>query len=494
MDQDLYALLVERTPDALIIVSPDGNVLFWNAGAEHIFGYPSEAAIDHPLAELITPTRGGPTGLSQCPINCDEPLASYQPVVCRRRDGTLLYASLAKRDISSLPDHSAGMLYRYTDVTRIKVRSDSRMIEVHYRSLLDSMPDAVVISNEAGYILLVNAQAEALFGYTREELIGHTIEMLLPERFRSGHVARRLTYFKQARPRPMGLGLDLYARRRDGSEFPVEISLSPIDTEVGRLSVGAIRDITERKMFEVTLQEKNAALERADKAKDRFLATMSHELRTPLNAIIGFTSLMLMRLPGPLTSDQENQLQSVQISGRHLLSLINDLLDLAKIESGSIQLTIESVDWRTVAQDVCGSLRSAAESKGLTLAMHLPDNPVVHDTDRRAVQQILTNLAGNAIKYTDSGSVTIDLAVCLHEGSRRIELSVTDTGRGISEEDQARLFQAFVRVGDPQSQQRHEGTGLGLYLCKNLSNLLGGDIEIQSTAGHGSRFALVVPC
>jgi protein-histidine pros-kinase len=347
----------------------------------------------------------------------------------------------------------------------------------------------MVIVNGSGRIELVNSQTERLFGYPRKDLLGQPVEMLVPTRYHGEHSRHREGYFHEPRFRAMGEGRTLYGRRHDGSEFPVEISLSPLETEEGTLVSSSIRDITERKRFERTLQEKNEELERASRAKDRFLASMSHELRTPLNAIIGFTGTLLMRLPGPLTGDQEKQLKTVQGSARHLLSLINDLLDLARIESGKVEVRLEPLVCQEVIAEVSATLRPLAEAKGLAFEVQAPDRALSVRGDRRVLSQILINLAGNAIKFTDRGRVRMNLR--RPEAGSGVEIRVEDTGRGIRPEDQQRLFQAFAQVEDP-SAHPSEGTGLGLYLSKRLAELIGGRIRFESEYGRGTAFILAL--
>ena len=248
----------------------------------------------------------------------------------------------------------------------------------------------------------------------------------------------------------------------------------------------------ERALLAHQVEERTADLARALRVKDTFLAHMSHELRTPLNTVLGFTGTLLMRLPGPLTADQEKQLKAVQGSAKHLLALINDILDLAKIESGTVKLNPETLICQTVIEEVIANLRPLAEHKGLPMTLALPAEEIVFYTDRRALSQILINLVNNAIKFTEQGLVQIALSERREHDQRWIAISVADTGIGLRTADQAHLFQAFRQV-DTATARKQEGTGLGLHLSQNLAHLLGGQITVQSEYGLGSIFTLDLP-
>jgi protein-histidine pros-kinase len=251
------------------------------------------------------------------------------------------------------------------------------------------------------------------------------------------------------------------------------------------------RDAIQRRSLEQRLVRKNAKLADASRLKSEFLAHMSHELRTPLNAILGFAGTLLMKLPGPLTADQQKQLLVIQKSARHLLSLINDLLDVAKIESGKVEIHLEVVLCREIIEHVIATLRPLAEGKNIRLEARFPEQPVHAKADRRAFNQILINLTSNAVKFTEKGSVILELGERADVTGAMAVVDVVDTGAGVRPEEQPRLFSAFEQLGSTKS--RADGTGLGLYVSGKLAALLGGRIDFKSEYGRGSRFTLLVP-
>ena len=486
---DFGTLILDETPDAVVLTRLDGEVVHWTNGAHKVFGYSSEEAVGRKLAELIELPGVDDDG-AVVRQTLGDGAASYESVR-RAKDGALVHidsTSKLLRDAAGAPEY---ILWSKKDVTTLKVLRDAKLVEARFHGILESMPDAIIVANASGRVVLATRQAEALFGYERGALRGVVLEMLMPARFRHAHTAHRHDYGAGPALRPMGSGRDLYGLRSDGTEFPVEISLSPIETEEGTLIMSAIRDVGERKRIELALQEKNVELAKAVAAKDRFLGGMSHELRTPLNAIIGFTGTMLMKLPGPINSEQTKQLRMVQSSARHLLSLVNDLLDLTRIESGKIELDLVPLPCRPVIDEVLALLRTQARNKGLALTLADCEQEVTVKADRGALQQILVNLVDNAIKFTDSGAVLVRLEKATVDGRERAAISISDSECN-ADAGQGGRQRAVSRL-QAGSMLPFEGTGLGLHLSQKLATLLHGEILFDSEYGVGSIFTLTLP-
>jgi PAS domain S-box-containing protein len=361
----------------------------------------------------------------------------------------------------------------------------------------DISPDALVIVNQVGTIVMINKQAEILLGYSHEESVGQQLEILLPQRFRQAHIGHRKHYFASPITRQMGAGLQLSGLRRDGTEFPVDISLRPLLLDGVPHAVGAIRDVTEQKMLEEQLQRKNEELEEqyrrvqeANRLKDEFLANMSHELRTPLNAIIGFTEMMY---DGEVEDDPETQheyLGDVLSSSRHLLQLINDVLDLAKVQAGKMTFYPEKVNLEQVVGEVRDILRLLIHDKHLRFETEIDKTLRWAVIDPSKLKQVLYNYLSNAFKFTpDEGQVTVRIK---REGEGAFLIEVEDTGIGIPPEDIGRLFVEFQQL-DAGQAKKHRGTGLGLALTRSIVEAQGGRVGVRSVPGQGSTFFAILP-
>ncbi len=469
---------LESMPDGIVIVNTDGRIVLLNRQAELLFGYASGELRGCPTEQLLPERfRAGHKGHQ----------THYFDHLRTRTMGVGLELYGLRRDGSEFPVEISLSPFKTEDYTlvlsAIRDISDRKKAELKFRGLLESAPDAIIIVNKEGKIVIVNSQTEVIFGYSRTELLNQPIELLMPPRFHAGHPSHRNKFFVDPRVRPMGVGLELFGRRKDGTEFPIEISLSPLETEDGTLVSSAIRDITDRKLIEKRLHESN-------RMKSEFLANMSHELRTPLNGIIGFSELLVDERMGSLNAKQKEFLGDILSSGEHLLQLINGVLDLSKVEAGMMELFPEIFSLAKAIDEICAVVSPLAIKKDIAVAKQITTVQDQVFLDASKFKQVLYNLLSNAIKFTDNGGKVDIIATIAENGA--LLLDVSDTGIGIKPEDIQRLFIEFQQL-ESGAARHYEGTGLGLALTKKIVEFQGGTVTVVSTFGEGSTFTVSYP-
>jgi PAS domain S-box-containing protein len=483
--------LLESAPDAIFEFDSDGRIVLLNRMAEQLFGYTREELMGRMVEDLVPEhLRGAHVGHRSNYMGhpVTRPMGASLKLEARRKDGSHFPVEISL---------SPGTGDRVTAIVRDL--TERLQIERRFAELLDSAPDAILELDADGRILMLNRMTERLFGYTRDELLGKTVDALVPEAVRAAHHQHRTRYFNHPVTRPMGAGLNLEARRKDGSHFPVEISLSPTKSEFGMRVIAIIRNITERKQMESQLRNvqdkyiaglelRNQESEQANRLKTEFLSNMSHELRSPLHTIIGFAELLAEQTAGSLNDTQQRFIAHVHRDSLHLLDLINDLLDLSKIEAGHVELQRQSLSVAWVFEDAVASVRPRAEAKSLLIRAEDPPSISIF-ADRLRIKQILHNLLSNAVKFTPEGGQITITAV---PREKLAEISVTDTGIGIPDDQHRAVFDKFFQV-QATAKGEHQGTGLGLAITRRLVEQHGGTIWLRSEPGKGSCFTFSIP-
>ena len=353
-----------------------------------------------------------------------------------------------------------------------------------FEALLEAAPDGIIIVDRAGLITLVNAQAEQLFGYRREELLGQPIEILVPERFRGGHIGHRESYYSQPRTRPMGAGVDLAGRRKDGSEFPVEISLSPIKLEEGFQAISIIRDITEQRRAAAALRTQKQLLESKVREMDDFIHVVSHDLKEPLRGIEAFAGFLAEDY-GPLLDEEGRRyVQFLKSSAVRMKDLIHDLLSLASISRKAPAL--QQVDLNQILERVEQDLSYAIEQKRGRIVRKGPLPTLLCDPTQMG--ELFKNLLSNAVKFNTSPAPEVEIGLQEKEGA--FLFSIRDNGIGIDRRYQEKIFGLFERL---HRQEEFEGTGAGLAICKKIVESYGGRIWVESEPNQGSTFFFTFP-
>lgn len=475
-EEERFRLVVESAPNAMVLVNAEGKIALVNSQTEKVFGYTREELIDQPV-ELLLPDRlkGNHPNFRDAFFHTPKARAmgAGRDLFARRKDLTEFQVEIGLNPIETR--EGMMVLAAIIDIT------ERKKAEERFRLVVESAPNAIVLINHEGKITLVNSATEKLFRYSRQELIGNGVELLIPLRYRQAHPQYRTAFFATPHVRAMGAGRDLFALRKDGSEFPVEIGLNPIESAEGQMVLASIIDISERKLMEIT------------RLKSDFLANMSHELRTPLNAILGFSELLMDKRVGTLNPKQEEYLHDIHDSGTHLLQLINNVLDLSKIESGKADIITESFSIIEVTESIMNMLKPLADKKQIRVHLDLAASEKSFDRvmlDKSKFKQILYNLLANAIKFNkENGTVIIAMLAASRD---KFQIRIQDTGIGISSENIKKLFIPFVQL-DSGTARQFDGSGLGLALTKNIIELMEGEIGVESTPGEGSTFWFTLP-
>jgi len=473
----LLASIVQSSDDAIIGLGPDGRVLAWNAGAERLYGYRKEEIRDRSI-DVLCP---GPQQ-HEVAAGLDRVLReqAVERLACEQvtREGRRIHSLMTISPIRDVAGVVVGASILARDVTAARVAEESlRRSEATSRAFLESASESVLVADAAGRIVLVNARTEKLFGYSRAELIGQPVEMLIPAPLRERHVAHRATYMAAPRIRSMGRGLDLAGLRKDGTQFPVEVSLSFVETDEGVRVIAFVTDISERVAFQ-------RAARQADKlaALGTLSAGIAHEINNPIGIITSRVEVMLLEAEEEgLPAEVRKDLDVILRHARRVATITQGLLSFARQSSG----TRKPVNLNQVAEEIVQLARKDMSRARVEVTLKLDETLPVIVADANAIGQVLLNLLTNARRaMADGGEITIETSHLV--AARAVRVAVRDTGSGIPPEILPRIF-------DPFFTTKPDGTGLGLSISHAIVHDHHGTLDVRSEVGKGSTFTITFP-
>jgi len=473
---DIARELLDASWEAIVVVNNDGDIIYVSVQAERLFGYDAGELIGQKV-EVMMPgafrAQHEKHRASYARSPRSRPLISGLDLKGKCKGGRVFDAEIALTPIET----ADGLLISST----IRDITADNTSESYFRNILESAPDAMIIIDHYGKITIVNAQAEKMFGYSREEILGQEVEFLLPEDVHDMHLSHRAGYARKPHLRPMGAGMELRGKRKDGSVFPVEISLSPVTSASGSFVSSVIRDVTNRKEMEQELITARHAAERANKANSAFLAAASHDLRQPVQALSLLNGALRRTVDGLALEMVESQQHSLDA----MTNLLNSLLDISRLDAGAVEPEIEDFPIQRLIDRLSAEFSRQSLQKGLKFDACSCDTLV--RSDPNLVSEIIQNFVSNAIRYTDKGEVRL---FC-REQNGNLCIDVTDTGVGIAPDQIEEIFQEFHQIKTPGTDK--EGFGLGLAIVKRLADLLEHKIEVDSNPGVGSTFSICIP-